>query len=120
MSLSNVVAVTKPLVDAVRGADLPNYRTVTIILRQATKEAHAITITSVGQKPDGIFEVRTVVQYEFGGTWYPKEISSHLSLSAALKKADGLNRKHYKVTASRSIAGLLADSVVPATEDIDF
>lgn len=120
MSLSTVVEITKPLVDVVRGADLPNYRTVSIFLRQATKEAHAIVVTSVGQKPDGIFEVRTVVQYQFAGTWYPKETSSHLSLAAALKKADGLNRKHYKVTASRSFAGLLHDSVVPATDDIDF
>ena len=120
MSLNKTVLLTKPVLEHFGRGNHPDENIKLILLQRSTAEAHAMTTTAIVEKPGVGFHVNTAVQYAFGEKWYRKAPRQADTLGEALKIAYGEIRKHYKVTASRSLAGLLHDSVVPATDDIDF
>lgn len=78
-----------------------------------------MVMAAILEEPEVGYRVNVAVLYNRGGAWYPKDSAVCFSFKDALKRAYGLSRKHYAVTASRAFAGLLYDSVVPATDDID-
>lgn len=95
--------------------------TLLVIERKATAEVTCKVMVAIAKKCQAgvdCFVVTVAVQYADGQAWYRKEVASRLSLPVALHAADGFVRKYYKNTASRALAGLLHDSVVPATEDL--
>lgn len=119
MEKSKVVQLVAPkLTHMGRGAHPQTVKA--FIIQEATKEVECQVITCITEQVGVGFHVRSVVRYEAGGKWYPKEKRLGFSLAEGLKIAYGDNRKHFATTASRAFAGLLHDSVVPATEDIDF
>lgn len=112
--------LTKPVTLAHRAlAHSP--KTVLVLETRAT-EIVSCKVMSAIARPDDIsqqFVIQTAVQYADGGAWYGKEKRVASSLRDALKICYQMSRRHYKVTSSRAFAGLLHDSVVPATEDIE-
>lgn len=119
MSLKKVIQLTQPVSDTMHAPDLPNFKTVAVIMTQATKEISAKVAVAILKDAGGYYWVNSAVQYMDGQVWYKKGTLQYLDFKLALRRAYGLSRKHYAVTASRAFAGLLHDSVVPATEDID-
>jgi hypothetical protein len=85
----------------------------------ATQEITAKVMVSIRFKCLNVYVVSAAVQYADGDKFYKKHDEHVYGFAAALKLAYGLSRKLYRVTASRALAGLLHDSVVPATEDLD-
>lgn len=89
------------------------------IVMSSMKEVSCEVITCIKEVEGVGFSVVSAVRYEAGGVWYPKPSRVGFDFREALKVAYGETRKHFAVTASRAFAGLLHDSVVPATDDID-
>jgi len=118
MNKSKVVGLVAPvLVHMDRGNHPVSVKG--FVLTKSTKEVACEVITCIQHNPFVGFRVTTVVRYEAGGAWYPKPARIGFNFRKALKIAYGDNRKHFAVTASRAFAGLLHDSVVPATDDIN-
>lgn len=90
------------------------------IIIRSTKEVSCAVISSITQDENGDWLVHSAVQYALADAWYRKDTRIGLSFKDALHVAYGQARKLYHVTASRALAGLLHDSIVPATDDIDF
>lgn len=86
---------------------------------RSRKEISVAVVCDIAPLETGGYVVRSAVQYDVADTWYPKDTRIGFTFENALKIAYGLSRKLYHVTASRALAGLLHDSIVPATDDID-
>jgi len=113
-----VSALTKPVIETLdsgaHGANVTGF-----VVMKSTAEVEVRVIAAIKPLENIGYEVALAVQYEVGGIWYWKQADNCFNLRDALKRAYGLSRKYYAVAASRAFAGLLHDSVVPATEDID-
>jgi hypothetical protein len=86
---------------------------------RATKEVSCKVVVAIKRDASLGFVLTSAVQYQDGDKWYAKDGAIASDMADALKRAYGLSRKVYNLAASRALAGLLYDSVVPATDDID-
>ncbi len=80
------------------------------------------TMTAINRNPyvHDLYQIATVVQYEFGGNWYSYSQEYSTGLSRALKLAYSESRKAFKTAVSRKFAAELhSDVYVPDTDDID-
>lgn len=115
---NKVVLASAPVVlHHKENAHRPGYPLVLEV--KATQEVTCKVMIAVKRDILGTFTVSAAVQYADGDRFYKKDVVSVPDFAAALKTAYGLSRKLYRVTASRALAGLLHDSVVPATDDLD-